>query len=498
MKKPRSLCTRLGAALLTVCLLLGILPIASAASAAPRTPVAADGRILYVAPNGSDANPGSYAEPFATLEAAMNAMNPGDLLYARGGLYRSAGTGRGLSQKKGTVDKWFTVLNYPGETPVFDGEWYGDATIGMLFDSCAYWHIEGLEFRNYTQDAVYLRNGCDHFEIVNMKLHDVTSLVHGASAYDGIVVIGSTNVLIEGCEIWNIGYARDLGSMLDHGVYVSTGSSNVTVRGCYFHEIPSGSGVQFNHEPVHDGLVENNLFVNTALGTVLSQCYNVTVKNNTYYHNKMSDVYVTERAHDNTVTHNLFGPMQPHETTISSYHVYFPLLNCLYNSFDHNFYYNSAASNSVYPAVIENWGASGCSYAQKVDWSVWQNDAETDAKYGDGYFEDKYDGNTTETIYGLGFDKNGQTGAVKYANPDKGNFALASGSDCTIAGVGMQNPTWSPVEAATDDPVYIFPNYSFEENYSEFWTRHLEWGNTLARNLRFEALRRSPDRRPHC
>lgn len=60
MKKPRSLCTRLGAALLTVCLLLGLLPIASAASAAPRTPVAADGRILYVAPNGSDANPGSY------------------------------------------------------------------------------------------------------------------------------------------------------------------------------------------------------------------------------------------------------------------------------------------------------------------------------------------------------------------------------------------------------------------------------------------------------
>ena len=119
MKKPRSLCTRLGAALLTVCLLLGLLPIASAASAAPRTPVAAAGIILSVAPNGRDANPGSYAEPFATLEAAMNAMNPGDLLYVRGGLYRSAGTGRGLSQKKGAADKWFTVLNYPGETPVF-------------------------------------------------------------------------------------------------------------------------------------------------------------------------------------------------------------------------------------------------------------------------------------------------------------------------------------------------------------------------------------------
>lgn len=68
-------------------------------------------------------------------------------------------------------------------------------------------------------------------------------------------------------------------------------------------------------------------------------------------------------------------------------------------------------------------------------------------------------------------------------NPDKGNFALASGSDCTIAGAGMQNPTWSPVEATADDPVYLFPNYSFEENYSEFWTRHLEWGNNTTHAL---------------
>ena len=81
MKKAKLLCIRLGAALLTVCLLLGMLPPASAASATAHDPVAADGKIFYVAPNGSDTNPGSFARPFATLETAMNAMNPGDLLY---------------------------------------------------------------------------------------------------------------------------------------------------------------------------------------------------------------------------------------------------------------------------------------------------------------------------------------------------------------------------------------------------------------------------------
>ena len=45
MKKPSLLCTRLGAALLTVCLLLGMLPIASAASAATPIPAAMPSRL---------------------------------------------------------------------------------------------------------------------------------------------------------------------------------------------------------------------------------------------------------------------------------------------------------------------------------------------------------------------------------------------------------------------------------------------------------------------
>ena len=101
MKKPSLLCTRLGAALLTVCLLLGMLPIASAASAAPRARRC--GRAEFSTSRRMAATPIPAAMPsrIATLEAAMNAMSPGDLLYVRGGLYRSAGTGRGICPKKG-------------------------------------------------------------------------------------------------------------------------------------------------------------------------------------------------------------------------------------------------------------------------------------------------------------------------------------------------------------------------------------------------------------
>ena len=41
----------------------------------------------YVAPGGSDANPGSFDRPFKTLTAASKKLVPGDTLYARGGTY---------------------------------------------------------------------------------------------------------------------------------------------------------------------------------------------------------------------------------------------------------------------------------------------------------------------------------------------------------------------------------------------------------------------------
>ncbi len=40
---------------------------------------------LYVAPDGDDANPGTQAEPLATVQAALDAAQPGFLIYLRGG-----------------------------------------------------------------------------------------------------------------------------------------------------------------------------------------------------------------------------------------------------------------------------------------------------------------------------------------------------------------------------------------------------------------------------
>jgi hypothetical protein len=49
--------------------------------------VPAQGADYYVATNGSDSNPGTLAQPFATIARAQQAANSGDDVYIRGGTY---------------------------------------------------------------------------------------------------------------------------------------------------------------------------------------------------------------------------------------------------------------------------------------------------------------------------------------------------------------------------------------------------------------------------
>src|SRR5688572_17865165 len=62
----------------------------------------------YVAPNGSDANPGSTDRPFATLQRGHDAASAGDTVWIRGGTYsittpENSGAGIALT-KSGSSD----------------------------------------------------------------------------------------------------------------------------------------------------------------------------------------------------------------------------------------------------------------------------------------------------------------------------------------------------------------------------------------------------------
>jgi len=73
--------------------------------------------VFHVSPKGSDSNPGTKKKPFATIQAGVNQLHPGDTLLIHAGTYRETIT----FPRSGTATAPITVKAYPGEKPVVSG-----------------------------------------------------------------------------------------------------------------------------------------------------------------------------------------------------------------------------------------------------------------------------------------------------------------------------------------------------------------------------------------
>ena len=72
----------------------------------------------YVATDGNDNNPGTLAQPFATIQKAADVMVAGDTCYIRGGSYHETVT---MQSKNGTAANPITFTNYQDEVVELNG-----------------------------------------------------------------------------------------------------------------------------------------------------------------------------------------------------------------------------------------------------------------------------------------------------------------------------------------------------------------------------------------
>jgi len=79
------------------------------------------GRSIYVAPWGDDANPGTYSEPFQTIQHGVDRAVHGDTVYVREGIYFEKVVISDRRPANSNVTSFLTVRNFPGEEPVIDG-----------------------------------------------------------------------------------------------------------------------------------------------------------------------------------------------------------------------------------------------------------------------------------------------------------------------------------------------------------------------------------------
>ncbi len=237
------------------------------------TTLAQSGNIFYIAPTGSDTTgTGTISNPYFSLEKIHDdiGLNPGDIIYARGGTYNWVGSDGGNGMKwtaQGTAAEPITVMAYPGETPVFDGGSSGKNRNFVSVYNGDHVIFDGLEITNYL-DAFSLN--CDVYKACTDNLEDLTirnNYIHDTST---------------------------------HSIYIRTGTEDIKIYNNFF-EDPGGHkdgaandsnpdakyGIHVWHGPGTVGLeIYNNVFVDTYGGILLAEdATDVNIYNNTFYDN---------------------------------------------------------------------------------------------------------------------------------------------------------------------------------------------------------------------
>ena len=173
-------------------------------------------KTYYMAPNGSDANPGTQASPLATIARAQQLLAAGDTLLIRGGEYLIGANDIMSTQesiyacifyftKSGKAGKPICYFGYPGERPVFNLSRVkpaGKRVAGF------YIHANYLHFRNFevtgtqvtitthTQSETFtIRRGNHHNTIENIAVHDGMGI--------GFVIWKGADNLILNCDAYN-------------------------------------------------------------------------------------------------------------------------------------------------------------------------------------------------------------------------------------------------------------------------------------------------------
>lgn len=183
-------------------------PTSSPTPAPTSTPPAGSSGDRAVATNGSDANPGTLALPWRTLQKAADSAAPGATVFVRGGAYA------GFSMtRSGTAGESITFTGYPGETAVVAGT---SSTVNVI--RLAGVHdvvLRNLVVRGAAADksgaGIRIDSGSYRVSVLGNLLHDNRSY--------GISIVDSTQVTIRGNEI--TGNAE--------GVYVLRAGSGVLI-----------------------------------------------------------------------------------------------------------------------------------------------------------------------------------------------------------------------------------------------------------------------------
>ena len=250
------------------------------------------GNTYYTAPpasGGSDSNPGTISQPFATIAKGTSVLTPGDLLLIRAGTFVE-----GISSiPSGNAAKRVRIAAFPGYQPyeivtVQPNAIGTDASVYLAGPK--YVTIQGLIVDGTNagsgKDCIKITYGSDYSTFIIVKDCEVKN----SNAHQGILITTNPPTQntdfnqILNCKIHNNG-----NSNLHHGIYCSSSNNIIDGNECYNN---AGYGIQMyfssghNSSYLQNNIVRNNrVHDNNTAGSGSGGIVIATGDNNLVYNN---------------------------------------------------------------------------------------------------------------------------------------------------------------------------------------------------------------------
>jgi len=234
----------------------------------------ADAATRYVAPSGSDRNPGTAGRPFKTVGRGIAGLRPGDTTLVRGGVYpeRVERSMPGCSASAPCA-----LRNYPGEHPVVQGL--------VSLRGGSHWRIRGINVTwggGSSEDHMVKITGGASWMLRDSELW-------GARSFADLLIVGAPrDWRVSGNCIHDT--VPSNGTNQDHNVYANTG-------------LTAGRG-EIDHNIIYNATNGSNLKIAGATSSQGST--GLHVHNNTMY-NASQNVLIGGASHDNLLDRNILA-----------------------------------------------------------------------------------------------------------------------------------------------------------------------------------------------
>jgi hypothetical protein len=191
-------------------------PLANGAAAVDVTAATASpGSAFYVATSGNDDNAGGGANPWRTIQHAVDTVPAGATINVETGIYNELVT---LTRSGSATAGFITVTAAPGATPVVDGTGLkipnGENGLFTL-DSVSFVRIIGFTIRNYRSNSaaldpigIYVIGAGSNIEILNNHVENIVTSgktsqfdALGIAVYGTSAPVGLTDVILAGNEL---------------------------------------------------------------------------------------------------------------------------------------------------------------------------------------------------------------------------------------------------------------------------------------------------------